>query len=131
MKNRENKNLEKLVENMMVETSIESPSIDFTTKVMSGVFAVEKNKAFIYKPVISKKMWFIILVIMALLFGFLFFETPTTNNFNLPFLNSENLSKLFPAFQFSTLTAIVIFSASVMIFIQAMLLNSYLNKRFK
>ena len=72
MKSKEDKNIENLVENLMAETSVENPSIEFTAKVMSGIFAVEKNKVFMYKPVISKRIWFIILGGIVALFTFLF-----------------------------------------------------------
>lgn len=132
MKNSEDKKIEKLVENLMAETTIESPSLDFTAKVMSGVFAVEKNKAFIYKPAISKRAWFIILGAIVALFTFLLFKTQPASdvsNFNLAFLNSEKMLNVLSGFQFSTLTANILFAASVMVFIQVFLLKTYLNKR--
>ena len=61
MKSNEDNHLEKLVEHMMKESSLESPSPDFTQRVMAEILATEKSKALVYKPVISKKAWFIIL----------------------------------------------------------------------
>lgn len=134
MKNREDKNIEKLIENLMAETSVESPSVEFSNKVMSGVFAVEKNKAFIYKPIISKRAWFIIFGAFCALFAFLISNSSLTSdgiNFNLTFLNFDKFLTAFSGFEFSTLTANVIFAASIMVFIQAFLLKIYLNKRFQ
>ena len=133
MKNREDKNMDKLIASLVSETSVESPSVDFTAKVMSGVFAVEKNTAFVYKPTISKRAWQIILGIIIALFAVLLFNTPTIsegNKFDLTFSYFDKFAKAVTAFQFSSLTANILFATSVMVFIQAFLLKSYLNKRF-
>jgi hypothetical protein len=134
MKNKEDKNIENLVENLMAETSVENPSIEFTAKVMSGIFAVEKNKVFMYKPVISKRIWFIILGGIVALFTFLIFNTPLTftgNNLNLTFLTFDRFLKSLSIFQISSMTANVILVATIMVFIQIFLLKNYLNKRFQ
>jgi|SRR6185437_3215368 len=133
MKNKEDKNIEKLVENLMSETTLESPSIDFTAKVMSGVFAVKKRKL-VYKPPISKWAWYIIFGSFAFLFAFVIYNnqqnTATDSYFNFTFFNSEKFFNLFSRFQISSMTANVLLAASAMLFIQIFLLRSYLNKRF-
>jgi hypothetical protein len=132
--NKEDKNIEKLVENLMAETSMESPSIEFTAKVMSGVFAVKKNKAFTYKPIISKRAWFVIFGIIVALFAFLIFNTQLTSegsNFNLTFLNFDQFLKPFSGFKISPMTANVLLTATVMVFIQIFLLKTYLSKRLQ
>lgn len=134
MKNREDKNIEKLVENLIAETSVESPSVEFTAKVMSGIYAVERNKIFMYKPVISKRAWFIIFGIIAALFAFLIFNTQLTSagsNFNLTFFNLDKFVKPFFGIEISSMTANVIVVATIMVFIQIFVLKTYLNKRFQ
>ena len=134
MKNKEDKNIENLVENLMAETSVENPSIEFTAKVMSGIFAVEKNKVFMYKPVISKRIWFIILGTIVALFAFIIFNTSMTfagSNLDLAFLTFDRFLKSLPIFQISSMTANVILVATIMVFIQIFLLKNYLNKRFQ
>lgn len=134
MKNREDKNIEKLVENLIAETSVESPSVEFTAKVMSGIYAVERNKIFMYKPVISKRAWFIIFGIIAALFAFLIFNTQLTSagsNFNLTFFNLDKFVKPFFGIEISSMTANVIVVATIMVLIQIFVLKTYLNKRFQ
>lgn len=130
MKDKEDKNLEKLVENLMAATTLENPSIDFTAKVMSGVFAVEKNKSLVYKPLISKWAWYIILLSVTILFAVVFLNHPGNaapeNYFNFPDLN---FAKLFSGFAISSMTANVLFAALIMIFLQIILLKNHLNKR--
>jgi hypothetical protein len=134
MKNREDKNIEKLVESIMTETSVESPSIDFIAKVMSGVFAVEKKKSLVYKPVISKWGWLIIFGTVVFLFAFLILGNPqnasTGDSFNFAIFNFEKFLKPFYEIQISSMTANVLLAATIMIFVQIFFLKNYLNKRF-
>jgi hypothetical protein len=133
MKNKEDKNLENLVEKMMKENSLETPSFDFTSKVMSDVFSLEKKKSFSYKPVISKRGWLIIFAAIGSLITWIIFnvsENETSSNFDFSFLNAEKIFKIFSGFQFSGITTNIILLAMAMMFIQILFLNSYLNKKF-
>lgn len=133
MKNKDDKQIEKLVENLMAESTVESPSVDFTTRVMSAISAVEKSKNLVYKPLISKRIWFIIFAIIASVFGFLIFNTqPSSANsyFNFTVISFDKFLKPFSGLKFSTMTTNVLLAASVMLFIQIFLLKIYLNKRF-
>ena len=60
MKENEDKNIEQYVHTVIKETPLESPSHDFTSKVMANVLAIGKSKATVYKPLISKKGWLLI-----------------------------------------------------------------------
>ena len=63
--------LDKQFEQMMKGNRIDSPSSDFTLKVMSRIqaeAAVQKRPILAdYQPVISKKTWIIMLVVFVLL----------------------------------------------------------------
>jgi len=133
MKNNEDKNLENLVEKMMKENSLEEPSFDFTSKVMTGVFLIEKKKSFSYKPVISKSGWMIIFAAISSLITWIIFnasENKTSSNFDFSFINTDKVFKVFSGFQFSGITTNIILLAMVMMFIQILFLKNYLNKRF-
>jgi hypothetical protein len=134
MKENEDKNIRQFVDRVMKETSLESPSYNFTSKVMANVLAVNKSKATTYKPLISRKGWILIFagIIAVLLYLLLSDSTQAANhswlidlsgkNF-IPALNSSNL------FQFSRLTINVVVAATVLVLIQIAMLKSYLNKR--
>jgi hypothetical protein len=133
MKNKEDKNLENLVEKMMKENSLEEPSFDFTSKVMTGVFLIEKKKSFSYKPVISKSGWMIIFAAISSLITWIIFnasENKTSSNFDFSFINTDKVFKVFSGFQFSGITTNIILLAMMMMFIQILFLKNYLNKRF-
>lgn len=134
MKNKEDKNIEKLVENMMKETTIETPSFDFTSKVMSEVLAIQKKKSFSYTPVISKRGWFILFAIIGSLTAWIIFngntQTGTAINFDLSFIKFEKVFNIANGLKFSNTTANIILLAIAMLFVQIILLKSHLNKRF-
>ena len=134
MKENEDKNIRQFVDRVMKETSLESPSYNFTSKVMTNVLAVNKSKATTYKPLISRKGWFLIFAgIIAVLLYLLLSDGRQVANHSwlidlsgknfIPALNSSNL------FQFSRLTINVVVAATVLVFIQIILLKNYLNKR--
>ena len=54
------KHIEKLVDKAMKDSVLETPSFDFTSKVMQHVTATSKSKATVYEPLISKKVWFVV-----------------------------------------------------------------------
>jgi flagellar biosynthesis protein FlhB len=134
MKNKEDKNIETLVEKMMKDTSLQITSFDFTSKVMSEVLAIDKKPSVSYKPVISKCGWFIIFAAISGLIIWLIFNrytfNETTTNPDFSFINTDNILKIFSRFEFSNITTNIILLAITMIFIQIVLLKSYLNQRF-
>ena len=132
MKIKEDKNIENLVEKMMSDSSLETPSFDFTSRVMSEVIATKK-KAIYYKPVISKRGWFVIFAAIGCFVMWFIFtgysENGTASSFDLSFINADKILKAFSGFQFSGVTTNIILLAMLMMFIQIILLKGYLNKR--
>lgn len=60
MKESEDKHVEKLIDRLMKEVSVETPSLDFTAKVMSEVLVTKKTPVFTYKPLLSKWFWLVL-----------------------------------------------------------------------
>jgi|SRR6185312_3231044 len=134
MKTRDDKNIQRLVEKMMLDSALEAPSFDFTSKVMSEVISMEKKKSISYKPLISKRAWFMIFAAIAVFITWLIFtgysaETQTNINFN--FINAANILKVFSGFQLSSLTLYILLLGIILIFLQIIFLKSYLDKRFE
>tara|TARA_R110002153_G_scaffold113619_1_gene255911 strand:- start:2969 stop:3370 length:402 start_codon:yes stop_codon:yes gene_type:complete len=73
------KKLEQLIDKMMKEMVVESPSIDFTSSIMSKVEIVANSNATAYKPLISIPVWIglFALIVGALVYP-LFFSTTET-----------------------------------------------------
>ncbi len=134
MKSKHDKQIEELVDTMMAKSLLESPSIDFTAKVMSDVLSAENSKTLAYKPLISKKAWFIIFTGIIALFTFLLLNTKSeasTINFDFSIFSFDKIFASFSGSHISSLTGNVLLVAAIMLFIQIFLLKSYLNKRFE
>lgn len=134
MKENEDKNMEQYVQKVIKETLLESPSHDFTAKVMANVLAVDKSKATVYKPLISKTGWVLIFGgIIATLLYFILNGNAQVGNQPWSFdLSGKDFIKMFSSlhlFQFSRVTVNVIVVSTILMFIQITLLKNYLDKR--
>jgi uncharacterized membrane-anchored protein len=134
MKDNENKNLNKFVDNVMKQTALESPSFHFTSHVMQQITADSKSTATLYKPLISKMGWMVLtlsvlaLIVLVVVSG----ETQNSEWFNaidFNVLTKFNVSNLFSGIKLSTTTMYAFILFGAMICIQIPLLKSYFNKR--
>lgn len=130
------KSIEALASKMMNETTLESPSLDFTANIMAQVEALSQKKDIVYKPLISKWFWVAFFVGIALLFGFFFSgNNPETTSwfdvvdYSILFNNivTETLSNI--RVSKTMLYSIVLFG--VMLFIQIPILKNYFDKRLE
>lgn len=128
MKAKEDKLLEELVDNMMKDSVLESPSFDFTTKVMSGVLAAKTNKVFVYKPLIPKSVFilffgcFVALLIYSSING-----KPQSNSwFGQIVFSSLYKNQIASLFNFSKISMYSVVLATLMLYIQI----SFLKKHF-
>ncbi|MEO8712304.1 MAG: hypothetical protein ABI405_09290 [Parafilimonas sp.] len=135
MKMNTDKDLEKLVEKVMQETSLENPSTGFTSKVMFEVLSAKMNDATVYKPLISKKSWFIILgiIIVLIVYTIISGNVQSVSWYqNLDFsIKANDILKNLPVIKFSVITFYAIALLPVMLFIQIKLLKNYFNKRIE
>jgi hypothetical protein len=134
MKENENKNMEQYVHKAIKETPLESPSYDFTAKVMATVVAVDKSKATVYKPLISKTGWVLIFggIIAAIGYFILNGDTPVEGQAWSFGHRAKDFIKTFGdshLFQFSRVTVNVIVVSTLLMIVQITLLKNYLNKR--
>ena len=134
MENKEDQNIEKLVERMLMNSGIESPSPDFTHNVMSGIYAAQKSRKVIYKPIFSKRTWFIIFTGIIAIFIYSFFNSnPQAPLFevNFSWFRLNQLEKFLPNFRISFLTAYVILLAAIAVMVQIFFLKKYFDKQLK
>ena len=133
MKANEDKNIEKLVDHIMKDAVLESPSFDFTSKIMSQVLATKTSDVTVYKPLISRTTFIAIFGCIIALFIYLFISgAQQTNgwfsnlNFNLLYNN-----KLASIFKFSKITTYTVVLTTLMLFIQIPLLKNHFDKQFE
>ena len=127
------KQIEAFIDQIMSADRLEKPSLDFTDQVMSKVEAISKPEATVYKPLISKPIWLVILGSFVALVVYVFLKEPMTENV---WFNSLELNSIIPINPFeklstgitSTLIYAFVFLA-LMVGIQVPLLKHYFNKR--
>lgn len=124
------KNIENLIDKMMATTTLESPSIDFTSKIMSQVLVGKESKVKIYKPLISKSMWFVIgFVFVALIVNASLFSE-SENTLEIDKLYTQRLLAFFSGIHLSKNIMYAVLIVSFMILIQIGLLKNYFDKKY-
>lgn len=126
------KKIEDFIDKLMSADALEQPTADFTDLVMSKVKVVSTSDATVYKPLISRPIWVLILGSFTALVGYIILgntETTTgwTDRLELPNV-SFNLFENVSSHMSSTLTYAVVLLA-IMVSIQVPLLKHYFNKR--
>ncbi|MET2984224.1 hypothetical protein [Aureibaculum conchae] len=129
MNTEESKNIEKLIDKVMLDNELHSTSTDFSNTIMAQVEQMNQQKVFEYKPLISKKIWVLICVsIIALLTYITLYgnlaKSKWMNYFELDF--SKNL---IPELNFSNTTIYAATIVSVLFLVQIIILKNYFNKR--
>lgn len=125
------KNIENLIDKMMAENTLETPSFDFTSKVMSQVLVAEKSNVKSYKPLISKTTWIIIgfgllgLGIYASLFS------GTEYNLGIDKSYTEGFSTMFSGIHLSKNILYAILVIPFMVLIQIGVLKNYFDKKYQ
>ena len=123
---------ENLVDKVMAESGLQKPSADFTSKIMSQVLAIEKNKSIVYKPLISKPVWFVIFGCLIAFIGYVVFAWNKATDYDLmSTLYYSKIDNLVPVFQFSKSTSYAVFIVVLMLLIQIPLLKNYYDKRYR
>ena len=124
------KNIEKFIGKIMAESTLESPSIDFTSKVMSQILVVEKSKIRYYRPLISAPIW--ITIFGSLIFLILYFAFwNESNNSEIDHSYIVNIPNIFSDFHFSKNTVYGILIVPLMILVQIPLLKNYYDKKYQ
>lgn len=122
---------EKLVDQVMAESTLQKPSADFTSRIMSQILIAEQNKAIVYKPLISKPIWFLIFGCLIAFVGYAFFGVNVEQDdlvvSDLLYSKIENMT---PLFQFSKNTSYAVLIVVLMVLIQIPLLKNYYDKRY-
>ena len=134
MNEKVDKQIEKLVERSMKTQSLESPSSNFTSMVMDQVLALKQSKVTIYKPLISKPMWFVISMVALLIVSYIIFGMNTTETSWLSFIDlsvitDNRLSNTLSGFRVSETVMYSVVLFGIMLFIQVPILKNYFDKR--
>ena len=135
MKANDDKNLEEFIEKLMKDQTPESPSFDFTSKVMAQVLAQvlapQTSSITTYKPLISKPVFIAtISTVIALVIYCIGYGNPSSN-YSLPHFNIQvnPLLNLEEKVHFSNITTYTVVVTAVMLFIQISILKNHFDRR--
>lgn len=128
------KNIEQLIEKMMAEEKLQSPSIDFTSRIMANVQVLEEKKLKAYKPLISKPIWISIGIALALLVIYISVFSVSENNLEIEQIGklySDKISNSFSGIHFSKNIFYAILILPIMILVQVGILKNYFDKKYE
>ena len=125
------KNIENLIEKMMEETTLQSPSIDFTSSIMSQILVAEKAKIKPYKPLISTSTWIFIGITLAVLVLYNVFFAETQNNLEIGKSYTDKISALVSGIHVSKTLLYALLIVPFMILIQIGDLKNYFDKKYQ
>lgn len=127
MKENEDKYLDDFTKKIIKKAALESPSIHFTSEIMSQVAALNDKSVTIYKPLISKKVWFLIALSFVVLCTYLILGTETEKESWLSTLDFNALS----GFKMSKTLMYAVVFFGLMFCIQIPFLKNHFDKRFE
>ncbi|WP_431243612.1 hypothetical protein ACQ9BO_03260 [Flavobacterium sp. P21] len=125
------KNLENLIDKMMSENTLQSPSADFTSNLMSQILIAEKAKIKPYKPLISISTWIFIGIILALLIAYNVFFAGTQNNLEVGKSYTDKISAIISGIHISKTLLYSILIVPFMILVQVGVLKNYFDKKYQ
>lgn len=133
----ENKKLDDFIRKSINEVGLENPSVDFTNLVMSKIKVdSEKSTVFIYQPLITRKTWFIIIMVVAAVFAYVIFghsnkEATWLSVIQLNKLTSFNLIGSIPNIPVSTTFIYGIMAVTFFVWVQILVLKKRFDKAYK
>lgn len=136
MKDKADKYFDDIAKKIIQQGSIESPSFNFTDTVMSQVLELNKSRVTMYKPLISKKGWFIILAVLITVIVYTaYFGEPLDSaswisQIDFGVFSSNGITNLLSFKVSKAFTYAVVFLA-IMIGVQVVFLKNYFNQRFQ
>ena len=125
------KNIENLIDKMMAEDTLETPSFDFTSKIMAQVLVAEKAKIKPYKPLISISTWIFIGAALALLIAYNVFFAGTENNLEIGKSYTDKISGIVSGIHISKTLLYAILIVPFMILVQVGVLKNYFDKKYE
>ena len=130
MNKNEDKHIEELVDHFMKDRTLDTPSFDFTSKVMSQVLTTKTSSITTYEPLISKKILLTIFSVLLVLIISSFFYDATGPSRWIPHLDFIPYNNITASYEFSAVTTYSVVLTAIMLFIQIPILKNYYNSRF-
>ena len=131
-----NKHIDNFVEKVVKESSLESPSLDFTSNIMSQIEAVSQNEITVYEPLISKRVWLAIsiLVIVSLSYGILGNGLESLgwfDNIDYSIISNNKVTEVISGITFSKTLMYAVGLCGLLFFIQIPMMKHYFDKQLE
>lgn len=128
----EDKKIEELVDKLMANDSLEKAPINFTDEVMSKIEVLSEAKTIVYKPLISKYVWWLLgLGFVALIVNVVLNKPSNSSSLSeryaLPEISFDLFNNLSVDFSSTLMYATVLLA--IMVAIQVPLLKQYFNQK--
>ncbi|GAA4277774.1 hypothetical protein [Aquimarina mytili] len=124
------KDIDKLVR----EAGLDTPSPDFLQQVMKQVEASQSNRAFVYKPLISKSAWLVVsLIAIGVIFALVSLPDvagTTSKGIDISFLNSINIKNPLSGMVLTKATIYGVLFLGLLFFVQVTLLKKRIDRSF-
>ena len=126
------KELEKLIDELMVNDDLDSPSADFTKKVMTNL-PVERNLHFVYKPLLPKSVLAVVTLLILTLIAVVV-SLYGISDVNPRYLRGigevgSKITDVFAQIKFSKTVTYIIFFAGLMFCVQTLVLKKHFDSR--
>ena len=136
MKEHTEQHLDKLAKKVIGSSSLEKPSLDFTTNIMAKVEDLSKSHITVYKPLISKRSWLLIsiLVIGSLSYGIFgsgleglgWFDT-----IDFSIISNNKVTEAISGITFSKTLMYAVGLCGLLFFVQIPMMKHYFDKRLE
>ncbi|MDY8134100.1 hypothetical protein [Aquimarina sp. 2201CG5-10] len=124
----------KNIKGLVKEAGLEKPSVGFLQNVMSQVNALEIQSSIEYKPLISRKAWIVIaLIVLSILISVFYFSNnnePILRRFDLSFLQKIEFKNPLSDFTLHKTTTYGILFLAALFFLQVTLLKRRIDRIF-
>jgi hypothetical protein len=125
--------IDAFLKKQLQDLPLESPSQNFTANIMDVIQQEESAASIQYKPLISKKIWFLVAAAITAIFFIPFQKTEGSLlekvSFDFSFLDQVKVSELFSGLSVSTTVFYGLLLFAVMMFVQVVYLKGYFAKR--
>ncbi|WP_242085376.1 hypothetical protein [Aestuariivivens sediminis] len=132
MKDDANNPLDVLIKNLIKEDTIERPSLNFSEAVMSRIEILKENKVTVYKPLISKWGWTVVVSLcVTVLFYVLFFGNQSESMVWFNTLDFSVIGDVISGFRLSKVGMYSVLLFGIMFCVQISFLKQHFEKRIE
>lgn len=135
MKDHTEQHLDSLAKKAMKSTSLQSPSVNFTTNIMKQIEHETIGESIIYKPLISKKGWIGIIAVLIGVSVYLMLGNVEGGSWletvDYSVISNNKVADVLSNIKFSKIVTYAIGFFGLVFFIQIPLMKHYMNKRLE